>query len=120
MRALGLQEHKLDLDHFLLLEAFATGSCCSEADLVRTLGRNASFYSRAVDRMVGQGWLKRRPKPRRDMKFEVKITAKGRQVYNEIQARLAEQLLEKLGRSSVAVQDLRAMVKKGGLQRASE
>ena len=97
LRAWNLRRNRLDLDHFLVLEACATGSCCSEADLVRMFGRNASFYSRAVDRLVKRGWLRKRRKPRRDIQFEVKITAKGRRVYDGIEAGFYEQLKAEAG-----------------------
>ena len=96
MRERGLREYKLGLDHFLVLEALATASCCSEADLVRTLGRNASFYSRAVDWLVGRGWLRKQLKPRRDIRFAVQITPKGRRVYEEIQVAFSDRLTEAL------------------------
>jgi DNA-binding MarR family transcriptional regulator len=112
MRAWNVRHHHLDLDNFLILEAFATASCCSEADLVRTFGRNASFYSRAVDLLVKRRWLRKRMKARRDIRFEVKITAKGQRVYHEIQASFFEQLRQKLGLSPMKAQAMRSMCDK--------
>jgi DNA-binding MarR family transcriptional regulator len=65
-------------------------------NLVRILGRGASFYSRAVDRLVKRGWLTKRGKPRRDVRFELKITLKGQLTYDDLQLAFANRLDEKL------------------------
>ena len=49
MRIRSLRPRRLDLDHYFLLEAVATGRAHSEAGMVRLLGCNASFCSRAAD-----------------------------------------------------------------------
>jgi hypothetical protein len=73
LRGRDLRPLELDLDHYFILEAVATGRAHSEAEMVRLLGRNASFCSRAVDRLVERGWLKKLPKRRgADIKFQVK------------------------------------------------
>ena len=80
-----------------LLEAVATGRAHSEAGMVRLLGRDASFCSRAVDRLVKRGWLRKQPKRRPDdTRFEVKITRKGTGIYREIQAGFVERVNRKL------------------------
>jgi DNA-binding MarR family transcriptional regulator len=85
-RTRDLRPLKLDLDHYFILEAVATGRADSEAEMVRRLGRNASFCSRAVDRLVKRGWLKKQPKPRGDdSRFRVIITRKGRSNYQDLQ-----------------------------------
>jgi DNA-binding MarR family transcriptional regulator len=84
LRGRDLRSLKLDLDHYFILEAVVTGRAHSEAEMMRRLGRNASFCSRAVDRLEERGWLKKRPKLKGvDSKFQVKITRQGTRIYQQ-------------------------------------
>jgi hypothetical protein len=83
----------LDLDHCFILETVAAGRARCEAEMVRLVGRNASFCSRAVDRLVNRGWLKKRLKLKGgDIKFQVKITARAGGVYQDLQFKFAERV----------------------------
>ena len=112
MRTRDLRPLRLDLDHYFLLQAVATGRAHSEAGMVRLLGRHASFCSRAVDRLVGRGWLKKRPKPRSDdSRFRVTITRKGTGIYQDIQAGFVERVNQRLVASGTAEKAMRPVVR---------
>jgi DNA-binding MarR family transcriptional regulator len=97
MRARDLRPRPLDLDHYFILEAVATGRVHSDARMVRLLARDASFCSRAVDRLVKRGWLKKQAKGRGDdSRFQVKITRKGTGIYQDIQSGFAKRVKQKL------------------------
>ena len=106
----------LDLNHYFILEAVATGRAQSEAEMVRRLGRNASFCSRAVDRLVERGWLKKRPKLKgADIKFQVNITRKGTGVYQDLQFGFAKRVNQRL--DGVSDKAMRPVVKQVALLR---
>ena len=111
LRECDLRPLRLDLDHYFILEAVASGRARSEAEMVRRLGRNASFCSRAVGRMVERGWLKKQPKPQRDIKFQVKLTRKGRGIYQELQAGFAERVRQKLAAAPLSSRKLPTVLK---------
>ena len=112
MRARNVRLHGLDMDHYFLLEAVATGRADYEAAMVRLLGRDASFGSRAVDRLVERGWLKKQPKPRGDdSRFQVKLTRRGSGIYQRIQAAFVEQVNQKLAAAPTRPKNLTPVLK---------
>jgi DNA-binding MarR family transcriptional regulator len=112
MRARNVRLHRLDLDHYFLLEAVATGRAHSEAAMVLLLGRDASFGSRAVDRLVERGWLKKQPKPRGDdSRFHLKLTRKGTGIYHRIQAAFVEQVNRRLAVAPTRPKNLAPVLK---------
>lgn len=112
MRMRDLRPLRLDLDHYLLLEAVAEGRVHSEAEMVGLLGRNASFCSRAVDRLVERGWLQKRTKPRADdSRFQVKITRKGTRIYQDLQYGFHERLKARLAAGPSRPKNLRPVLR---------
>jgi DNA-binding MarR family transcriptional regulator len=112
MRTRDLRPLGLDLDRYFLLQAVATGRAQSEAGMVRLLGRNASFCSRAVDCLVECGWLKKRPRLKDgDSRFRLQLTRKGKDIYEDLQFEFTERVKRQLIASGMTEKSLRPVCK---------
>ena len=82
---------------YLLLLCLAHFPVLTARDVARMTRRPRNSISRAVHRMLAEGYLDRAPDPSDGRQARLKLTAKGRALHKQVAARLVERQEEVLG-----------------------
>lgn len=80
----------INFSQFLVIKLLAKNGPQMPGELARCLDHNAGAMTRLIDRLVGYGYVRRKPHPLDRRAQTVELTAKGQKLWNTINRHIEE------------------------------
>lgn len=100
-RSLAATEERVTLQQFRLLVVLASHGEAKLADLAGSLAVNPSTAQRMVERLIAAKLVSRRVNPASRREVELRLTAAGRQIVDEVTTRRREEIAGIVSRMSM-------------------